>query len=44
VPADDRRRRHWQQPGVITVHGLHHVKVPVSDLTRSRAWHETVCP
>jgi Glyoxalase/Bleomycin resistance protein/Dioxygenase superfamily len=27
---------------VITVHGLHHVKVPVSDLTRSRAWYETV--
>jgi hypothetical protein len=27
---------------VITVHGPHHVKVPVSDLTRGRAWHETV--
>jgi catechol 2,3-dioxygenase-like lactoylglutathione lyase family enzyme len=27
---------------VITVRGLHHVKVPVSDLTRSRAWYQTV--
>jgi catechol 2,3-dioxygenase-like lactoylglutathione lyase family enzyme len=27
---------------VITVHGLHHVKVPVSDLTHSRAWYESV--
>lgn len=27
---------------MITVHGLHHVKVPVSDLTRSRDWYETV--
>lgn len=29
---------------MITVRGLHHVKVPVSDLTRSRAWYETVLP
>jgi catechol 2,3-dioxygenase-like lactoylglutathione lyase family enzyme len=29
---------------VITFHGLHHVKVPVSDLPRSRAWYETVLP
>jgi hypothetical protein len=27
---------------VITAHGPRHLKVPVSDLTRSRAWYQTV--
>ena len=27
---------------MITVRGVHHVKLPVSDLTRSRGWYESV--
>jgi catechol 2,3-dioxygenase-like lactoylglutathione lyase family enzyme len=27
---------------MITVQGVHHVKLPVSDLTRSRGWYESV--
>jgi catechol 2,3-dioxygenase-like lactoylglutathione lyase family enzyme len=29
---------------VIRVQGVHHVKVPVTDLTRSRSWYESVLP
>lgn len=29
---------------MIRVQGVHHVKVPVSDLVRSRAWYEAVLP